>query len=160
MTRNGQKGCEQCHDFVEASKDTQSFDEFSYEEDDVLCHYKLRASRRISHTEANPHRKFFGCLLYKSSDDNGCGFFLWYDTKIQLDKHHLTKMVGNLTLQLRQVEDEKKKLESTLERVIDRSSAEACSSYIVQPNESYILHELEEIKDRLARLEDAVFFNP
>ncbi|CAN1215273.1 hypothetical protein LINPERPRIM_LOCUS141 [Linum perenne] len=38
-----------------------------YEDDDVRCFCGLRASRRISRTEANPNRKFFGCPLYYSA---------------------------------------------------------------------------------------------
>ncbi|CAN1348976.1 hypothetical protein LINPERPRIM_LOCUS41666 [Linum perenne] len=57
-------------------------------------------------------------FCYEADEDaQGCGFFLWYDSKIQQDMHNLTTMVGNLTLQLRRVQDEKKELESTLERV-------------------------------------------
>ncbi|CAN1176836.1 hypothetical protein LINPERHAP2_LOCUS34091 [Linum perenne] len=41
-------------------------DEFQYGEHDVVCHCGLKASRRISHTAANPGRKFFGCRNYKS----------------------------------------------------------------------------------------------
>ncbi|CAN1177741.1 hypothetical protein LINPERHAP2_LOCUS33283, partial [Linum perenne] len=66
-------------------KDSQLTDEFSYEDDDVRCFCELRASRRISRTEANPNRKFFGCPLYYSADVKGCDFFLWHDMKIQED---------------------------------------------------------------------------
>ncbi|CAN1181425.1 hypothetical protein LINPERHAP2_LOCUS35380 [Linum perenne] len=41
-------------------------DEFQYGDHDVVCHCGLKASRRISHTAANPGRKFFGCRNYKS----------------------------------------------------------------------------------------------
>ncbi|CAN1812794.1 hypothetical protein LINPERHAP1_LOCUS26635 [Linum perenne] len=81
-------------------------DEFSYEDDDVRCICELRALRRISRTEENSNRKFFGCPLYYSAiiyglfqmnmlplvlrmltmfvhlgfsfiqDDKGCDFFL------------------------------------------------------------------------------------
>ncbi|CAN1787229.1 hypothetical protein LINPERHAP1_LOCUS17558, partial [Linum perenne] len=58
------------------------FDEFQYDDHDVLCHCGLKASRRISHTAANPGRKFFGCRNYKSKADNGCGYFDWVDDKV------------------------------------------------------------------------------
>ncbi|CAN0919438.1 hypothetical protein LINGRAHAP2_LOCUS31463 [Linum grandiflorum] len=48
------------------SRSRKSCDEFHYEEDPVLCHCGVRASRRISHTAQNPNRKFFGCSNYKS----------------------------------------------------------------------------------------------
>ncbi|CAN1305230.1 hypothetical protein LINPERPRIM_LOCUS26450 [Linum perenne] len=44
-------------------------DEFTYEDDDVRCFCELRASRRISRTEVNPNRKFFGCPLYYSAGE-------------------------------------------------------------------------------------------
>ncbi|CAN1170115.1 hypothetical protein LINPERPRIM_LOCUS199 [Linum perenne] len=40
------------------------FDEFRYEDEEVLCRCGLRASRRISRTEKNPGRRFFGCRAY------------------------------------------------------------------------------------------------
>ncbi|CAN1188327.1 hypothetical protein LINPERHAP2_LOCUS39260 [Linum perenne] len=45
---------------------TPDFDEFQYGAHDVDCHCGIKASRRISHTSANPGRKFFGCRNYKS----------------------------------------------------------------------------------------------
>ncbi|CAN1163832.1 hypothetical protein LINPERPRIM_LOCUS32825 [Linum perenne] len=44
----------------------EDLDEFQYNDHDVLCHCGLKASRRISHTVANPGRKNFGCRNYKS----------------------------------------------------------------------------------------------
>ncbi|CAN1122349.1 hypothetical protein LINPERPRIM_LOCUS2682 [Linum perenne] len=45
---------------------TADLDEFQYGDHDVDCHCGIKASRRISHTSANPGRKFFGCRNYKS----------------------------------------------------------------------------------------------
>ncbi|CAN1249472.1 hypothetical protein LINPERPRIM_LOCUS7151 [Linum perenne] len=45
---------------------TPDFDEFQYAAQDVDCHCGIKASRRISHTSANPGRKLFGCRNYKS----------------------------------------------------------------------------------------------
>ncbi|CAN1171976.1 hypothetical protein LINPERHAP2_LOCUS29903 [Linum perenne] len=57
-------------------------DDFIYEDGEVLCHCRLRASRRISRIEMNPNRKFFGCPRYSSKVDRECGFFVWFDVKI------------------------------------------------------------------------------
>ncbi|CAN1163028.1 hypothetical protein LINPERHAP2_LOCUS24801 [Linum perenne] len=45
---------------------TPDLDEFQYGDHDVDCHCGITASHRISHTSANPGRKFFGCRNYKS----------------------------------------------------------------------------------------------
>ncbi|CAN1292551.1 hypothetical protein LINPERPRIM_LOCUS21631, partial [Linum perenne] len=132
-------------------------DEFSYEDDDVRCFCELRASRRISRTEVNPNRKFFGCPLYYSADVKGCDFFLWYDRKIEEDVRKLTSLVGDLSVHLREVQSEKNELESTLDRVMKHSHDVRSSSYNVLVSEAYIVHELEAIKARLSRVEDAVF---
>ncbi|CAN1217875.1 hypothetical protein LINPERPRIM_LOCUS1157 [Linum perenne] len=122
-----------------------------------MCHCNLRASRRISRTEANPNRKFFGCPLYKSADDKGCGFFLWFDMKVQEDVRKLTHLVGHLSLQLRRAQGETHELDSTSERVKNFPYDEASSSCSVYRSESSIVGELEVIKARLSRLEAAVF---
>ncbi|CAN1166426.1 hypothetical protein LINPERHAP2_LOCUS26692 [Linum perenne] len=109
-------------------KDAHLMDEFSYEDDDVRCFCQLRASRRISRTEANPNRKFFGCPLYYSTDDKGCDFFLWYDSKIKEDVRKLASSVSDLTLQLHEVQVEKNELESSLVRVIKHSCDVGSSS--------------------------------
>ncbi|CAN1337461.1 hypothetical protein LINPERPRIM_LOCUS37610 [Linum perenne] len=111
-----------------------------------MCHYNLRASHRISCTEANPNRKFFGCPLYKSADDKGCGFFLWIDTKVKEDVQKLTHLVGNLSLQLRRAQGETHELDSTMERVKNYPYDEASSSCSVYRSESSFLGELEVIK--------------
>ncbi|CAI0473886.1 unnamed protein product [Linum tenue] len=51
-------------------KGQKGIDEFYYEDEEVLCNCGLRASRRISHTVANPNRKFFGCPLFGSKLEN------------------------------------------------------------------------------------------
>ncbi|CAN1215272.1 hypothetical protein LINPERPRIM_LOCUS141 [Linum perenne] len=128
-----------------------------YEDDDVRCFCGLRASRRISRTEANPNRKFFGCPLYYSAAARGCDFFLWYDRKIEDDVRKLTSLVEGLSVHLREVQSEKNELESTLDHVVKHSHDVRSSSNSVPVSESYIVHELEAIKARLARVEDAVF---
>ncbi|CAN1317491.1 hypothetical protein LINPERPRIM_LOCUS30461 [Linum perenne] len=138
---------------------THLMDEFSYEDDDVKCFCDLRASCRISRTEANLNRKFFGCPLYCSTlkDARGCNFFLWCDIKVQEDVRKLTSLVGDLSLHLREIQREKKELESTLDRVMKHSHDVCSSSYNVRMSESEIVHEITTLKARLSRLEDIVF---
>ncbi|CAN1777712.1 hypothetical protein LINPERHAP1_LOCUS14163, partial [Linum perenne] len=138
---------------------THLMDEFSYEDDDVKCFCDLRASCRISRTEENLNRKFFGCPLYCSTlkDARGCNIFLWCDIKVQEDVRKLTSLVGDLSLHLREIQREKKELESTLDRVMKHSHDVCSSSYNVRMSESEIVHEITTLKARLSRLEDIVF---
>ncbi|CAN1810088.1 hypothetical protein LINPERHAP1_LOCUS25806 [Linum perenne] len=86
---------------------------------DASANYELHVA--FPEREANPNRKFFGCPLYYSTDDKGCDFFLWYDSKIQEDVRKLASSVSDLTLQLHEVQGEKNELESSLDRVIKHS---------------------------------------
>ncbi|CAN1346262.1 hypothetical protein LINPERPRIM_LOCUS40705 [Linum perenne] len=154
----GTKGSNSARMLWKLRKDAHLMDEFSYEDDDVRCFCELRASRRISRTEANPNRKFFGCPLYYTADAKGCDFFLWYDSKIQEDVRKLASLVSDLTLQLREVQGEKNELESTLAHVTKHSCDIGSSSCSDSMSESNIVHELQAIKARLSRLEAVVFF--
>ncbi|CAN1822622.1 hypothetical protein LINPERHAP1_LOCUS30048 [Linum perenne] len=152
-------------------KDSQLTDEFSYEDDDVRCFCELRASRRISRTEANPIESFldarctilrmfpmFICLDFSFVQDvKGCDFFLWHDMKIQEDVRKLTSLVENLSVHLRDVQREKNELESTLDHVMKHSHDVPSSTYSAPVPQEYIVRELEMIKNRLSRVEDAVF---
>ncbi|CAN1164584.1 hypothetical protein LINPERHAP2_LOCUS25648 [Linum perenne] len=73
---------------------------------EVLCHCRMKASRRISHTEANPGRKFFGCPRYVSKVDPGCGFFVWYDIGIAAaaEKQQLVRLVEFLQTRVLELE--------------------------------------------------------
>ncbi|CAN1801485.1 hypothetical protein LINPERHAP1_LOCUS22984 [Linum perenne] len=153
----GTQGSSSATSLRKLRKDSHLYDEFSYDDDEVRCFCQLRASRRISRTQANPNRKFFGCPLYYSAADKGCDFFLWYDNKIQEDVRKLSSLVGDLTLHLREAHSEKKELEATLDRVMQHSHEGAVGSYSGLTLESYILQELESIKARLSRLEDVVY---
>ncbi|CAN1752228.1 hypothetical protein LINPERHAP1_LOCUS4631 [Linum perenne] len=92
-----------------------------------------------------------------SKDAKGCDFFLWYDRKIEEDVRKLTSLVEGLSVHLREVQSEKNALESTLDHVIQHSHDVRSSSNSVPVSEAYIVHELEAIKARLSRVEDAVF---
>ncbi|CAN1342407.1 Probable WRKY transcription factor 21 [Linum perenne] len=139
------KGSNSARKLWKLRKDAHLMDEFSYEDDDVRCFCQLRASRRISRTEANPNRKFFGCPLY-STDDKGCDFFQWYDSKIQEDVRRLASSVSELTLQLHEVQGEKNELASTLDRVIKHSCDVGSSSCSHPISELSIVQELQAIK--------------
>ncbi|CAN1193990.1 hypothetical protein LINPERHAP2_LOCUS42312 [Linum perenne] len=62
----------------------------------------MRASRRISHIDANLGRKLLGCPRYVSKVDPGCGFFVWYDLKVAVaaEKQHLVRLVDFLQKRL------------------------------------------------------------
>ncbi|CAN1165744.1 hypothetical protein LINPERHAP2_LOCUS26325 [Linum perenne] len=81
---------------------------------EVLCHCRMKASRRISHTDANPGRKFFGCPRYVSKVHPGCGFFVWYDVGIAAaaEKQQLVRLIEFLqtrVLELEQQNDDLRK---------------------------------------------------
>ncbi|CAN1128653.1 hypothetical protein LINPERHAP2_LOCUS4764 [Linum perenne] len=120
------------------------FDEFQYDDHDVLCHCGLKASRRISHTAANPGRKFFDCRNYKSKADNGCGYFDWVDDKVAAlndkialvnavnDQIALVSIVQQLENKVQELESENHDLQSTVTQAmrypIVQSSNEECTS--------------------------------
>ncbi|CAN1331346.1 hypothetical protein LINPERPRIM_LOCUS35295 [Linum perenne] len=86
-----------------------------------------------------------------------CDFFLWHDMKIQEDVRKLTSLVENLSVHLRDVQREKNELESTLDHVMKHSHDVPSSTYSAPVPQEYIVRELEMIKNRLSRVEDAVF---
>ncbi|CAN1139757.1 hypothetical protein LINPERHAP2_LOCUS11468 [Linum perenne] len=143
------------------------FDEFQYDDHDVLCHCGLKASRRISHTAANPGRKFFGCRNYKSKIENGCGYFDWVDDKVAAlndkialvnalnDRIDLLSIVHELEGKVQQLQSENQELQSTLTQCmrnpIGLSSNEECSSS--STCEYNVQSEIEALKERVALLE-------
>ncbi|CAN1768757.1 hypothetical protein LINPERHAP1_LOCUS10799 [Linum perenne] len=68
----------------------------------------MRASRRISRTETNPNRKFFGCPRYSSKVDPGCGFFVWCDVKMAAmkEKQDLVRTIDLLRNRVEMLETE------------------------------------------------------
>ncbi|CAN1127361.1 hypothetical protein LINPERHAP1_LOCUS30846 [Linum perenne] len=120
-------------------------DEFQFDDaDEVLCHCLLRASRRISHTTANPGRKFFGCPRYVSQADPGCGFFVWYEVKMAAlnEKEDLVRMVDFLRERVRVLETENQELRERLYRHTDVSSTDV-----------KLTNEVEMLTERVRRLE-------
>ncbi|CAN1161865.1 hypothetical protein LINPERPRIM_LOCUS1490 [Linum perenne] len=142
-------------------------DEFQYDDHEVLCHCGLKASRRISHTAANPGRKFFGCRNYKSKAENGCGYFDWVDDKIAAlnekialvnalnDRIALVSIVQHLENKVEELQSENRDLQSTLTQAmknpISPSLNEECSSSNMC--EYNVEHEIEALKKRVALLE-------
>ncbi|CAN1824056.1 hypothetical protein LINPERHAP1_LOCUS30642 [Linum perenne] len=100
------------------NKQVRLEDEFHYANGDaeVFCHCQMRASRRISRTDANPGRKFFGCPRYISKVSLGCGFFLWHDLKVSAvaDKSHLLRLVDFLEKRVSELESENRDLRKCL----------------------------------------------
>ncbi|CAN1161825.1 hypothetical protein LINPERPRIM_LOCUS1508 [Linum perenne] len=111
---------------------------------EVLCHCRMRASTRISYTDANPGRKFFGCPRYVSKIEPGCGFFVWYDVKLAAvaEKKALVRLVDSLQNRIDELEYENKKLRASL-----REQAAVGSS------EKSVTTELESLTKRVAQLE-------
>ncbi|CAN1143571.1 hypothetical protein LINPERPRIM_LOCUS26582 [Linum perenne] len=110
------------------SKPVRAKDEFQYANRDVevLCHCRLRASRRVSHTDANPGRTFFGCPNYVSKGNPGCGFFEWVDVKVAAssEKKHLVRLVELLQNRVCELEYENKQLRKRLGEAGDAGSSE------------------------------------
>ncbi|CAN1163029.1 hypothetical protein LINPERHAP2_LOCUS24802, partial [Linum perenne] len=145
-------------------------DEFQYGDHDVDCHCGIKASRRISHTSANPGRKFFGCRNYKSKADNGCGYFKWLDDKVAAfnekvalvnalnDRIALVSIVQQLEHKVQKLESENHDLQSTLTQALkslignavddEESSSNSCE-YNAQA-------EIDALKERVALLENIV----
>ncbi|CAN1192921.1 hypothetical protein LINPERPRIM_LOCUS21514 [Linum perenne] len=114
-------------------------DEFQYRDHEVVCHCGVKASRRISHTAANPGRKFFGCRNYKSKDNNGCGYFEWLDDVVAAfnDKIALVNALNDrITL-------------NPIGNVVDKESSS-------NPCEYSAVSEIEALKERVALLENIV----
>ncbi|CAN1188569.1 hypothetical protein LINPERHAP2_LOCUS39411 [Linum perenne] len=128
------------------------FDEFLYDDHDVLCHCGLKASRRISHTPA----------------DNGCGYFDWLDDKVAAlnnkialvsalnDKIALVSIVQQLESKVHHLQSENQDLQSTLTKAMRNpsglSSNEECSSS--NTCEYNVQSEIEELKKRVALVEN------
>ncbi|CAN1217639.1 hypothetical protein LINPERPRIM_LOCUS1079 [Linum perenne] len=122
----------------------EDMDEFQYDDHDVLCHCGVKASRRISHTAANPGRKFFDCRNYKSKAVSGCGYFDWVDDKVVAlnekialvnalnDRIALVSIVQQLEHKVHELESENHDLQSTLAQAmknpIENVSNGECSS--------------------------------
>ncbi|CAN1188549.1 hypothetical protein LINPERHAP2_LOCUS39396 [Linum perenne] len=87
------------------SKPVRAKDEFQYAYGDleVLCHYRMGASRRVSHTDVNPGRKLFGSPNYVSKANPGCGFFEWVDMMLAAasEKQNLLRLVSFLQIDVR-----------------------------------------------------------
>ncbi|CAN1217528.1 hypothetical protein LINPERPRIM_LOCUS1046 [Linum perenne] len=150
---------------------TPDFDLFQYAAQDVDCHCGIKASRRISHTSANPGRKFFGCRNYKSKvANNGCGYFEWLDDKVAAlnekvvlvnalnDRIALVSIVQHLEHKVHELESENHDLQSTrtqaLKSLIGKAvdEEESCSNSC-----EYNAHaEIDALKERVALLEKIV----
>ncbi|CAN0898108.1 hypothetical protein LINGRAHAP2_LOCUS19530 [Linum grandiflorum] len=100
------------------SRSCKSRDEFYYEEDPVLCHCGVRASRRISHTAQNLNHKFFGCANYESQGDKGCSYFDWFDVKVATvtEKLKTANLVESLKNEVHDLRVENKELQAELAR--------------------------------------------
>ncbi|CAN1124826.1 hypothetical protein LINPERPRIM_LOCUS31310 [Linum perenne] len=145
-------------------------DEFQYGEHDVVCHCGLKASRRISHTAANPGRKFFGCRNYKSKDNNGCGYFEWLDDKVAAvnekialvnalnDRIALVSIVQHLENKVEKLQSENHDLQSTLTQAMKNPIGPADVEGESSSNTcEYNVHsEIDALKKRVAMLENEV----
>ncbi|CAN1182577.1 hypothetical protein LINPERHAP2_LOCUS36048 [Linum perenne] len=111
---------------------------------EVLCHCRIKASRRISHTDANPGRKFFGCPRYVSKADPGCGFFVWYDVGIAAaaEKQHLVRLVDFLQKRVLELEHENNDLRKRV-----------CELTDVGSSDSKVVTELDMLTKRVSHLE-------
>ncbi|CAN1181102.1 hypothetical protein LINPERHAP2_LOCUS35168 [Linum perenne] len=145
-------------------------DEFQYDDHDVVCHCGLKASRRISHTAANPGRKFFGCRNYKSKDNNGCGYFEWLDDKVAAvnekialvnalnDRIALVSIVQHLENKVQKLESENHDLQSTLSQAMKNpiGNADAEEESSSNPCKYNVHSEIDALKERVAMLENEV----
>ncbi|CAN1128901.1 hypothetical protein LINPERPRIM_LOCUS17122 [Linum perenne] len=125
-------------------------EEFFFENEDILCRCGLQATRRISRTSLNPGRKFFGCPLFPIG---GCDYFVWYEVKVAAlaEKEELVRMVENLKLQVRQLQEENMQLQRYCEPQMSATSAglQACTG-----SEEYdVVAQLEMLKYRVGVLE-------
>ncbi|CAN1184249.1 hypothetical protein LINPERHAP2_LOCUS36860 [Linum perenne] len=144
-------------------------DEFQYDDHDVLCHCGVKASRRISHTAANPGRKFFGCRNYKSKAVSGCGYFDWVDDKVAAlndkialvnalnDRIALVGIVQQLENKVEELQSENHDLQSTLTQAMrnpraNESNDESSSSNL--SGDYNVQAEIEALKKRVAVLEN------
>ncbi|CAN1182919.1 hypothetical protein LINPERHAP2_LOCUS36235 [Linum perenne] len=116
-------------------------DEFQYGDQDVVCHCDVKASCRISHTTANPGRKFFGCRNYKSKANNGWGYFKWLDDKFAAlnDKIALVNALSDRIA-----------LKNLIGNVVDDEESSS------NPCEYNSQSEIEALKERVALLENIV----
>ncbi|CAN1129996.1 hypothetical protein LINPERHAP2_LOCUS5571 [Linum perenne] len=125
----------------------RAHDDFHYGFGDVevLCHYCMRALTKISCTDADPERKFFGCPRYISKIQSGCGFFVWYDVKLAaaMEKQDLVRLVDTLHNRIDELEYENNKLRTRL-----REQAEVGIS-----NDKSVTTELESLTKRVSQLE-------
>ncbi|CAN1201563.1 hypothetical protein LINPERHAP2_LOCUS45465 [Linum perenne] len=94
---------------------------------EVLCHCRIKASRRISHTDANPGRKFFGCPRYVSKADPGYGFFVWYGVGIAAaaEKQHLVRLIDFLEKRVVELEHENNDLRKRVGELTDVGSSDS-----------------------------------
>ncbi|CAN1156215.1 hypothetical protein LINPERHAP2_LOCUS20822, partial [Linum perenne] len=121
-------------------------DEFQYAFGDVevFCHCCMRASRRISHIDANSGRKFFGCPIYVSKIESGWCFFVWYDVKLAavVEKQDLVRLVDSLQNRIVELEYENKNLRTRLGEEADVGSSEKS-----------VMTQLEILTKRVSQLE-------
>ncbi|CAN1139211.1 hypothetical protein LINPERHAP2_LOCUS11124 [Linum perenne] len=110
----------------------RSADEFHYDSGggELLCHCRMRASRRISHTAANPGRKFFGCPRYVSKVQPGCGFFVWLDDKLAAasEKLELLRIVEFQHNRINELESENNMLRKILVQLGDIDGTEVATT--------------------------------
>ncbi|CAN1121234.1 hypothetical protein LINPERHAP2_LOCUS659 [Linum perenne] len=111
---------------------------------EVLYHCRMKAARRISHTDANPGRKFFSCPRYVSKADPGCGFFVWYDVGIAAaaEKQHLVRLLDFLEKRVFKLEQENNDLRKRV-----------CELTDVGSSDSKVATELDMLATRVANLE-------
>ncbi|CAN1129950.1 hypothetical protein LINPERPRIM_LOCUS12953 [Linum perenne] len=67
----------------------------------------MRASRRISHTDATPTGSFLPIQITQKRE-SGCGFFVWYDVKLasMKEKHDLVQTIELLRTRICELEKE------------------------------------------------------
>ncbi|CAN1147131.1 hypothetical protein LINPERHAP2_LOCUS15685 [Linum perenne] len=104
----------------------------------------MRASRRISHTAANPGMKFFGCPRYVSKVQPGCGFFVWLDDKLAAasEKLELLRIVEFQQNRINELESENNRLRKLLVQLGDIGGTEVATT-----------SELESLTKRVSQLE-------
>ncbi|CAN1157269.1 hypothetical protein LINPERHAP1_LOCUS20090 [Linum perenne] len=107
----------------------------------------MKASRRISHTDANPGRKFFGCPRYVSKVmqvDPGCGFFVWYDVGIAAaaEKQQLVRLVHFLQTRVLELEQQNEDLRKRV-----------CELTEVGSSDTRVESQLDMLANRVSQLE-------
>ncbi|CAI0405011.1 unnamed protein product [Linum tenue] len=82
-------------------KGLKGIDQFYHEDEEVLCGCGLRESRRISRTDGNPNRNFFGCPLFGYKEMEPYDYLSWHDIRVALykERKRLGDMVANLQLE-------------------------------------------------------------